>query len=587
VPHSPSQNRAASPSRLLALVCAAVVAAFDRRWLARPVAALRTEADPPPETLSRLKARVLPAFEECVACAHRRGRRPADRDAEALRARLAVAETELAVAASVIAERGVRNPGLQDRLVAAAERLRAEHGVGWRRFSAALGIAERTFRSWRRRPPAPPRVPEPPPAPSPPRPRGEGRFALELCPPDLQALADTTHVRAFGVDLRLVATQDPGRRDQDPFASFAVGEEENAELVIQAVTEALAGLPGAQLLVDQGTPYLAEATREACERLRIDHEPQKEATPTEKSTLERAFRTVKDALATLFSLTDRLADAVPSLRRPELARAFVSLLVGVFLRVRRAGAAPHPLEGRDRSVLEDVVAATRERACAERRSRKLFLARLHDEYHLEEHVSRDAFVRAHRHHALEDLVGAEEILRRRGCRCDARRCDRFFTGILRNVADRGRARRARERADREADAHRRDRDAAFEAHEALLVARPELRLHEALDALLAQWIPRSATLLFGGCGWARAQLRRAIDGLRRSLPLVWEYELDAAWKKWCATSGAPHGAWTAISRLLDTERARIRSPEAPPRATLRPQAQPENTRSPPPPGLTI
>jgi hypothetical protein len=73
---------------------------------------------------------------------------------------------------------------------------------------------------------------------------------------------------------------------------------------------------------------------------------------------------------------------------------------------------------------------------------------VHADYHFEQYVSRHAFVRVHRRHALEDIKAAERILRGRACRSGVRRCDLYFAGILRRVAEQGRARRAAEIAAR-------------------------------------------------------------------------------------------------------------------------------------------
>ncbi len=593
MPLAASQKIAAKPSRLLALLAAAVVAAYDRRWLARPVAGLLGPDDPTPATLSRLWHRLLGPLEALVAHAHRRGRRPAERATAELRARLACTQAQLDVAASVIAARGVRHRALQDRLVAASERLHQEHGLSRRHFCRALGLSERTFRAWRTRPPRPPAPAAPPPPPSAPRPRPVGRFALEICPPDLQAVADTTYLRAFGTDLRLVGTQDPGRRHQNLLSAFAVDTEENADLVVRVITEAVSALPGAQLLVDQGTPYLAQATRQACERLEIDHEPQQEGAPTEKATLERAWSTVKRALHPLLSLTDRLAAAVPALRRADLARATTSLLLATFLRVYAAGRCHlgHPLQDTDPAALRDIVAAAREAARAESRSRKLFLAQLHADYHLEPFVSCHAFIRAHRRYPLEDLQAADRVLRDRACRCRIRRCDLYFAAVLRRVAEEGRRRRAEQAARDRARRQREAEYAALRAREQLWTERPELRLAPALDGLVEQWDERRGTLLFGGAG-PLGSVTRALRDFRRRAPLVWHYDADAAWCAWVATSAVPHGALVAISDLFERERARIAAepdpfPAPPLSATLPLQARRQHERPPPPPDLTI
>lgn len=406
LPVAASPKPAPKPSRIVALACASVIAAYDRRWLAQPVAALLEPDDVAAETLSRLKGRLLGPLEALVAGLHRRGRRSAPSQTSSLRAELEATRAKLELAASVIGERGVQGRALQERLVAAQARLAAEHGTSLRDFCRGLGIPERTFRAWRSRKPAAPPAPpaQPPPRPERP-PRNEGRFALELCPPDLQAMADTTHVRAFGVDLQLIGAQDPGRRHRELLSAFEVAEQDNAAVVKRVLTEALGALPGAQAIVDQGTPYIARATVDACEKLDVELEPQVEACPTDKAPLERAWRTIKQALAPLLTLTDDIAAAVPALRSPTFARAALALLVSVYLRVYAAGRVRlrHPLEhAGDPAALADAVARARDNARAESRSRKLFLQNLHATYNLAEYISVDHFVRAHRHHHLED-----------------------------------------------------------------------------------------------------------------------------------------------------------------------------------------
>lgn len=255
-------------------------------------------------------------------------------------------------------------------------------------------------------------------------------------------------------------------------------EQDNADVVTRVLTEALGALPGAQAIVDQGTPYIALATAAACDKLEVELEPQVEARPTDKAPLERTWRTIKQALAPLLALTDHLAAAVPALRSPTLARAALTLLLSVYLRVYAGGRAGlrHPLEHGDHAVLADAVARARANARAELRSRKLFLQKLHAAYSLSQDVSVDDFVRAHRGHHLEDLVAAERALRDRACRCNVRRCDRYFAGILRNVAARGRAQRAHERAARD-EQRRRDQEAArFQQLDHFLAEHLDVRL---------------------------------------------------------------------------------------------------------------
>jgi hypothetical protein len=572
-------------------MCAAIAASYDRRWLAQPVAALRTGEDPTPETLSRIKARVLPDVQALVERAHRRGRRKAhDPEVAELRAQIACLQAQLAVAASIVGAVGVRDPRLQQRLVVAAEDLKQRHSLALGDFCAHLGISARSFRFWRARAPqpAPPPPPAPPPAPAP-KSRNEGRFALELCPPDLQTMADTTMIRAFGVDLRVIAAQDPGRRCQELLSAFSAHTEENADLVVAVLKQALGDLPGAQLIIDQGTPYLAEKTREACDAMEVEHQPQKEAAPTEKSTIERAFETVKTTLKPIFDLTNRIADAIPSLRRPDLARAATTLILATYLRVYSGGRRHlvHPLAAHDLAALHDVVQKAREQARAENRAKKLFLQQLWADYNFEPYVSRDAFVRQHRIHALEDLQAADRVLRERACRCDVRRCDWYFGGILRRVAEQGRARRAAELARREIERKRRHEQAARDSEQQHFDAHPDQRLARALECLCIQ----HETYWCDGAGWPRAELRIALRDLYLRAPLVWQYDVDVVWQTWCATYAGSQSTLDAISVLLAHEREALAA--APPPitpagscGTLDVQARRENQRPPPPSGLT-
>jgi transposase InsO family protein len=314
-------------------VCASIVADYDRSWLARPIAQLIPHGGPRPERLSRLKARVRTAFAEFVAAATRRGRRKAPPRAQAqlLGALLAVATRLLAISRVPVRRRAV-----QDEIVCAFDRLHEEHGVGAGDFCAAIALPERTLRSWQHRPqrPAPPPSPPPeaPPA-DPPNNRATGRFGLETTAPDTQLGGDTTDIRVLGVDLKLVGVQDIGDRERNLFDAFAIDERETSDLVTAVVTEAVAGREGLQFVTDQGKPFIAEAAKEAYDALAIEHAPQREGSPTAKATVERGFGTLKNAIAPLLDLLNRLADAVPELRRPDLARHVGTLLVATFLRV--------------------------------------------------------------------------------------------------------------------------------------------------------------------------------------------------------------------------------------------------------------
>jgi len=531
---------ASEPSLMLALVAASIVHAHDARWLSRPVYALVPAGGPRPERLSRLKASVLGALEAALARATRRGRPPratatAEPSGSALRDRAL-----LEVATGLLGDSRVplRRRSVQARLVAAFDRLRAVHGISVRDFCAALAIPERTFRAWRARPAAPP-VPPAPPAPRPPRPRdrGTGRFALDATAPGTQLGADTTDLRLFGIDLKLVASQDLGAREQRLWEAFALDEQETAGLVKSVVAEAAAGREGLQLLTDQGTPYMADAAKAAYEAIGIEHAPQTEGAPTEKATVERAFGTVKGALAPLLDLTNRLADAIPALRSPELARNVGTLLCAIFLRVYIAGRrhVGHPLAGHDPEVLRAIIAEQREKAHADMRSPRQFLERIHAEYAMPGGV--EAFVRTFRQYPLEDLHDAERRFRAYACRCEAKVCDRYFAAVVRDVHEHGKARRAAEQRERRAKGQRRHEQRAAAEYAADLRARPELQLYEGLDVLAATWQPDTGRFLLDG-QVGRGCLRGAVDTFHRQCGLRAPDEITSHARSWTANQSA-------------------------------------------------
>ena len=532
MPPPSSQESPPKSSILLALVCASIVADHDRSWLARPVARLIPGGGPRPDRLSRLKARVKAGFADLVEAATRRGRRPAPPpDHAPLHAAL------LAVATQLLGHGHGRGPlrrrAVQDQLVCAFDRLHAEHRVSAREFCAALALPERTLRSWQHRPAESPLAPPPaPPPPSPPaNARGTGRFALEVTAPGTQLGGDTTDLRVLGVNLKLVGVQDLGDRERNLFDAFAVDERETAALVTAVVTDAVAGREGMQFVTDQGKPFVAEAAKAAYDALAVEHAPQREGTPTEKATVERGFGTVKNAIEPLLALLNRLAEAVPVLRRADLARHVGTLLVATFLRVYLAGRrhVGHPLAGQDPDVLRAIVEQQRDHARAEDRSARLFLEAVHAEYAMP--GSREAFVRTFRRYPLDDLHDAERRFRSYSCRCQARVCDRYFAAVVRDAHEHGQARRSAQwtkcRADRDA---RRVREQA--AHRAAdLDAHPERRLYEGLDLLADTWQPADQRFLADG-GLARAWLRRAIVVISRGEPLLAADRIETLVRAW-------------------------------------------------------
>jgi len=532
VPPPASQDSPPTSSLLLALVCASIVADFDRSWLARPVAQLIPVGGPRADRLSRIKARIKSVFADLVEAATTRGRRPAsprDHRAPLLGALLAVATRLLAVS------QVPRRRAVADEIVCAFDRVHAEHGVSAREFCAAIALPERTLRSWQSRPAKPPPAPAPaePPKPTP-NDRNTGRFDLDVTAPDTQLGGDTTDLTVLGVALKLVGVQDLGDRERCLFDAFAVAEREDAALVEFVVAAAAAGREGLQFITDQGTPYLAEAAKQAYDAIGVEHAPQREATPTEKATVERGFGTLKNALAPILDVLNRVAVAVPSLRQPVLARHVATLLVATFLRVYAAGRRHlgHPLDGQDPDVLRAIVDEQRAKARAEDRSARLFLEAIHAEYAMP--GSCEVFVRTFRRYPLDDLHDAERRFRAYACRCEARVCDRYFAAVVRDAHERGNARRSADWKQRRAagEARRVRVNAAERAAD--LDAHPERRLHEGLDVLADTWQPATNTFVADGCV-ARCWLRCAVGAILACEPVAATDFIEAQLRSWLAT----------------------------------------------------
>ena len=563
-------ERAPKPSLMLAFLCALMVSAYDRRWLSGPVKSFVPEGGPSLERLSRLKARLLEDFEDLVHRACRRGRpprEPANEDESLLLRELLT-----------LVPRGTwtyMSRHKRQSLVEAQRRLNEEHGLTEKRFCELLGISARTFRSWKS---LRPRSPVPEGAPpereataeeekkkrSKRKPVATGRFDLEVLLPGQQVAADTSPWTLFDVPLQIVAAQDPGSRKEKLWESFTVDPHENSELIVEVLQKAVSDKPGMQVVTDQGTPYMSAETERALEGLECEHAPQKEGTPTEKATLERSFRTVKDALKPLSELTKAIADRFPALRQGELARAVGRLLLGVFLRVYEAAPREggHPLEGRDRKELEIISQEQRERARAENRSKRLLLTEIHAAYDFPGSPQR--FIRAHRRHALEDIQEAERRLRRNACRCKVRACDRYFAGILHNVRDQNERERHRQRQAELRRLHQ-QREFAQARHERRVRDRvvrehPEVVLADALDLLAAQWLPEENALLADGRGPGRVQSHAALDSMSQQDPHTVRDRAEAVWTAWVSESASDSPQIAAVRGVFDVELERFFAP---------------------------
>jgi hypothetical protein len=398
-------------------------------------------------------------------------------------------------------------------------------GITIKLLCETIGVPERTFRAWRAEPSAPasetefvhPTPPAGRPAPTNPRrrrPLKRPRFRFDLIPPGTQHAADTTKLKVLGQDLKLVADQDVGGREANLLAAVIVDDHECAEHVVDVITAVAE--PGAQVLTDQGSPYVAEFTRLALEAAHIELAPQREADPIGKSTVERAFGSLQTIINPILELTNRLAAVVPALANVDLARAVTKLLVTAVLRAYQAGSraqerAATQRDGVSAATLAEAAKQVREDALATERSVRQFLEHVHAIYEVE--GSAETFVRNLKRFPIEALHEAERAFRGQVHRGDIQKRSAYFAKLVRNANDELRRSRARDAA-RDAEENARE-----QAIRAALDRRSELQKDPILGVaagvlcLVCQWLPQHSRFLADGLGVGRAILHEALDAL--------------------------------------------------------------------------
>lgn len=517
-------DSSAAPSPLFVVVAVALIHRVRPGWLAIGVTEAAHAEGLNPERISRLASRMHGLWQAILESHSRRGRPTSqptqDDDLGMLRALLAVATT-------LLAQVNFRQPVFRALVVGAWLRLGTESPqLTQARFCETLALPTRTLRSWlANNPPTPQPLVEPKQtaAPSGTRKRSDNprkprrpRFRFDLVVPHTQIGADTTDLSVLGVPLKLVAAQDIGGRDQSLFDSVIVDDHESAQHVIDVFTAAIAGREGMQAITDQGTPYMAKATRDALDQLGAEHAPQREGDPPGKATVERGFGILKTIAAPLFALTDRIAKVMPFLCNTELAKGLGHLQIAALLRAYQAGAraarlATEQRAGLDESTLDRTAARARQDARAEENSRRLLLTHWHQIYQFELPLMK--FIHEYRRYPLQVLKQAESQLRSQLHRNDIRSLSRYFGAIVRNVLDAYRASKARrERFAQQCS----DSEATAEQHATLRRARladPVAWLREAITGLVSQWRPREHKLLFGGVGPALGSMQAALRRL--------------------------------------------------------------------------
>ena len=521
-----SHTFAQKPSSLLVLVALGIVARVHRDWIAVDLSQAAETDGVSPQRLSRLVTRAISSFETALGLLTRRGRPRADQAAQQLQTELSLCQALLEVAGEILGRLPLRRRLVGALVVGAWLRLKGTPGMTQQRFCQALSVRPRTLRSWLSHPPRQNErqgpVLRPPPPPPTPRKRGprRPRFGFDLLLPDTQIAADTTGLSAFGISLKLVAAQDVGGRDQDLLDSVIIDDHESAELVASVLTDALTGAQGAQVIVDQGTPYMAQRTIDALEEIGVEHAPQPEGDPQAKGTIERAFETVKTLAGPLLRITDGIAQRLPLLRDTALAQAAARLVVISILRAYQFGAraATRAIEARgavDPDELARRAADHRDQARATEISARLLLGHVHDLYDLPGPAK--TFVDSLRRYPLEVLHRAERAFRTQVHRDDIRDRKSYFAALVRRFHDDYRQELRRIERETEQHRHLQAQRAEIEAREAARRASPTAFLREALEAIAVMWQPDKGCLLFGGVGLGTGLLSRAIRTLDASL----------------------------------------------------------------------
>jgi len=510
------------PSPLLILICLGIVKRSRPQWTAVSLSSAARESGVSAQRLSRLTSRTIERFEAVIAFVSRRGRPPSASQLDAAATDNAITERLLDVCTTCLSQVPLRGATMRALIVGAYLKLRAEQPkLTQKHFCAALSLPQRTLRQWLSSAPSTATPTEPvteTSAPQPARRRAprRPRFGFDVTVPDTQLAADTTDLRAFDVPLKLVAAQDVGGRDHDLLDAVIVDESESAEHVVAVIEQAIDNKTGQQVITDQGTPYLAQKTREALDALDADHAVQKEGDPLGKATIERAFGTVKTIAAPLLSLSNAVAERVPALRRADLARAITTLLLIALLRAYQAGSraksrADAARAGLDARTLARAAADSRQRARAEHRSARQLLSRIHFAYQLQGCEQR--FIRTFRTFPLPVLRRAETAFAAHAHRADIEHRTAYFAAIVHRIYRDHRAQLAR----RESNQRQLDRARADTLrHQQQLAAHrqdPAGQLAASLDLLALQLNDQRSALRFGAAGLGRAWLRAAIDRL--------------------------------------------------------------------------
>jgi transposase InsO family protein len=510
------------PSILLVLVCLTVVQRVRPEWISARIEEAASSEKISPERLSRLCTKAIAPFQRALDILTRIGRPPLDKGQKSTSREIALLRALLGVATSILKHVSLRKPAIRAMVIGAYLRLKKEHPeLNKKSFCEAFSLSSRTFRYWMSRPrttasQASPVAPLPQKKLPRKRPPRRARFGFQVTIPDTQLAADTTDLSAFDIPLKLIAVQDVGGRDQNLLESIIVDDHESAEHVVSAITAALNGQDGQQVITDQGTPYMAKTTRDALNELGAEHAPQKEGDPQGKATIERAFGTVKTIAGPILKLTSKIAIKVPMLRDHNLAKAATTLLLTALLKAYQAGAratnrADDERNNISKEALADLAEQSRNKARAEQRSKRLFLTQLHSDYDIKR--SLPLFIRQMRRFPITVLKHAAIDFATQVHRNDIRDRASYFAAIARKHNEEFQRKFEKERRQKEEDERRKNNFRRVDAQHNAWLAHPAIWLNDAFNAIAAQWIPERRLLLFNGAGLGKNWLVDSIDRL--------------------------------------------------------------------------
>jgi transposase InsO family protein len=303
--------------------------------------------------------------------------------------------------------------------------------------------------------------------PDPTNPPQRGRDAPKNLPFRALALMDTSDLECFGFDFKLIPFMEAHSRE---IFAHQLCEQETAEQVNHVLDEGQENTGGVLgLRVDRGTPYLAKLTVCHAEELGIDMRVARAYTPTDKAILERFFRTLKDALRSIFECIDLRDGPGDIFWRQELARRLASAVIAGYMRWGYPyipqpyidGRSPRERTEQAAPAPKDVIRAVLDERVQHHEHAQTVARELHQAYGFR--CSIKTWLHQVRSFTAEDLREAarrfDKVLLRSCFNCDTRRTPNYLLAVLRDVAGdrRERERRARH-AKKESERRRLDKE---------------------------------------------------------------------------------------------------------------------------------